>query len=296
MKVLLIGASGQVGRCLSDILPSTGFEIKLSSRSDIDLLDLDRMEEKIMKFKPNIIINTAAYTNVDMAESDHDNANRINNTAVLRLAQICKSINSSLIHLSTDYVFNGQSNTPYSECDETDPLGIYGKTKRLGEIAIQDAMDRFIIIRTSWIFSEYGNNFLKTMLRLGEKNTNLKIVGDQKGQPTYAHDIANAVLKIINKINLGSKDWGIYHYSGNETTSWFNFAQSIFEERHLLKTSYKNPLLVKISSKEFKTKAERPMFSVLDNSKIFNTFNVNPSNWKTAIKEVLKKIDKDNGL
>ena len=131
MKVLLIGASGQVGRCLSDTLPSTGFEIKLSSRSDIDLLDLDRMEEQIMKFKPNIIINTAAYTNVDMAESDHDNANHINNIAVLRLAQICKSINSSLIHLSTDYVFNGQSNTPYSECDETDPLGIYGKTKRL---------------------------------------------------------------------------------------------------------------------------------------------------------------------
>lgn len=290
MKVLLIGAKGQLGRCLSEILANTNYEIMLASRSDIDLLDFNSMEKQILEFRPNIIINAAAYTNVDMAEVESDLANLINNQAVLKLSQICKSIDSSLIHFSTDYVFNGKSDIPYAEDDQTNPLGNYGKTKRLGELAIQNTIDKHIIIRTSWVFSEYGNNFLKTMLRLSETSSNLRIVGDQHGCPTYAHDIAKAVIKIIAKIESGFQEWGIFNFSGDSKTSWHGFANKIFDERLLIDSNYPNPSLTKITSNEFETKAERPMFSTLNNTKIFNSFDITPSDWRNGIKNVLNKI------
>jgi dTDP-4-dehydrorhamnose reductase len=195
-----------------------------------------------------------------------------------------------LIHFSTDYVFNGKSDIPYAEDDQTNPLGNYGKTKRLGELAIQNTIDKHIIIRTSWVFSEYGNNFLKTMLRLSETSSNLRIVGDQHGCPTYAHDIAKAVIKIIAKIESGLQEWGIFNFSGDSKTSWHDFANKIFDERLLIDSNHPNPSLTKIASNEFETKAERPMFSTLNNTKIFNSFDITPSDWRNGIKNVLNKI------
>ena len=287
MKVVVLGAKGQLGRCLSDQLVGTIHDVTLAAREDIDIADLEGAKAKLLTLYPDVVINASAYTAVDKAEEEADKANEVNNVAVGNLAQICGSINCVLIHISTDYVFDGLAQTAYKESAQPNPQSVYGKTKLLGELAIQESGCDHLIIRTAWVFSEYGNNFLKTMLRLGKERDKLSIVGDQVGCPTYAQDIAKAIVTILAGIEAHNVSWGIYHYCGEEVTSWFGFAEAIFEEAKQLGLIITSPKLTEITTLEFPTLAKRPAFSVLDSSNIQAVWSVQPSDWKAVISKSL---------
>ena len=202
MKILVLGCKGQLGRCLNDQLINTDHEVIYTSREQIDIADFEVTKSKILEISPDLIINATAYTAVDKAEEDQKTANLINHLAVKNIADICNQLECWLIHVSTDYVFDGNSKVPYKEDDETNPQGAYGETKLKGELAIQASGCKHIIIRTAWVFSEYGNNFLKTMLRLGAERDELSIVGDQIGCPTYAQDIARSIIATLPYLSL----------------------------------------------------------------------------------------------
>jgi dTDP-4-dehydrorhamnose reductase len=213
----------------------------------------------------------------------------INHLAVKNIADICNQLKCWLIHVSTDYVFDGNSNVPYKEDDETNPQGAYGETKLKGELAIQSSGCKHVILRTAWVFSEYGNNFLKTMLRLGVERDELSIVGDQIGCPTYAQDIARSIVDIVPKLNSRESN-GIYHYCGDQPCSWYDFANAIFEQA--MTNNLKIPSIVNsIETTAYPTPAKRPAFSVLDCSKIENDFGVRTSNWHDGINQVVGKLN-----
>ena len=289
MKILVLGCKGQLGRCLNDQLKSTDHEVIYTSREQIDISDFELTKSKILGIFPNLIINATAYTAVDKAEEDQKTANLINHLAVKNIADICNQLECWLIHVSTDYVFDGSSNVPYKEHDKTNPQGVYGETKLYGELAVQASGCKYIIIRTAWVFSEYGNNFLKTMLRLGAERDELRIVGDQIGCPTYAQDIAKAVVQILPMLNSEKVVKGTYHFCGDARCTWFEFASLIFNNL-LVKDSSDTPILTQIKTCDFPAQAVRPMYSVLDNSKIKKTFDVNPSKLSFALSVALSKL------
>lgn len=292
MKILVLGCNGQLGRCLNDQLKGTDFEVTYTSREQIDIADFELAKNQILKTSPDLIINATAYTAVDKAERDHKTAYFINHLAVKNIADICYKLKCLLIHISTDYVFDGRATVPYKEVDRPNPQGIYGKTKLKGEIAIQASGCRHVIIRTAWVFSEYGNNFLKNMLRLGAERDELSIVGDQIGCPTYAQDIARSIVAIVRQLN--SKEYsGIYHYCGDQACSWYDFATSIFDQART--NNLKIPSIVKsIETSAYPTPANRPAFSVLDCSKIENDFGVPASNWRDGIGQVISQLQLEN--
>jgi dTDP-4-dehydrorhamnose reductase len=292
MKILVLGCKGQLGRCLNDQLVNTDHEVIYTSREQIDIADFEVTKSKILEFSPDIIINATAYTAVDKAEEDQETADLINHLAVANLATLCNQLGSWLIHMSTDYVFDGNSNVPYKEDDETNPQGAYGESKLKGELEIQASGCKHIIIRTAWVFSEYGNNFLKTMLRLGAERDELSIVGDQIGCPTYAQDIARSIVEIAPQLN--SREYnGIYHYCGDQPCSWYDFANAIFEQAmtNNLKIS---SIVNSIETSAYPTPAKRPAFSVLDCSKIENDFGVHASNWHDGVGQVISKLKLEN--
>ena len=292
MKILVLGCKGQLGRCLNDQLTNTDHEVIYTSREQIDIADFEVTKNKILKTSPDLIINATAYTAVDKAEEDHETADLINHLAVKNIADICNQLECWLIHVSTDYVFDGNSNLSYKEDDQTNPQGVYGETKLKGELAIQASDCRYIIIRTAWVFSEYGNNFLKTMLRLGAERDQLSIVDDQVGCPTYAQDIASAIVQIIPQLHL-QKHCGLYHYSGDAPCSWYDFANAIFDQA--MAHNLKIPSIVNsIETSAYRTPAKRPVFSVLDCSKIENDFGVHASNWHDGIGQVISKLKLEN--
>jgi dTDP-4-dehydrorhamnose reductase len=216
----------------------------------------------------------------------------INHLAVKNVADICNQLGCWLIHVSTDYVFDGNSKVPYREDDQTNPQGAYGETKLKGELAIQASGCKHIILRTAWVFSEYGNNFLKTMLRLGAERDGLSIVGDQMGCPTYAQDIARSIVDIVPKLNSRESN-GIYHYCGDQPCSWYDFANAIFDQA--MTNNLKIPSIVNsIETSAYPTPAKRPAFSVLDCSKIENDFGVYASNWHDGIGQVISKLKLEN--
>ena len=292
MKILVLGCKGQLGRCLNDQLTNTEHEVIYTSREQIDIADFKVTKNKILEFSPNLIINATAYTAVDKAEEDHETADLINHLAVKNIADLCNQLECWLIHVSTDYVFDGNSNVPYKEDDQTNPQGVYGETKLKGELAIQASGCKHIILRTAWVFSEYGNNFLKTMLRLGAERDELSIVGDQVGCPTYAQDIARSVVEIVPQLN-SRKDNGIYHYCGDQPCSWYDFANAIFDQA--MAHNLKIPSIVNsIETSAYPTPAKRPTFSVLDCSQIENDFGVHASNWHDGIRQVISKLKLEN--
>tara|TARA_X000000950_G_scaffold284303_1_gene387113 strand:+ start:363 stop:1229 length:867 start_codon:yes stop_codon:yes gene_type:complete len=288
MKILVLGGNGQLGRCLRDHLDNTTYEVIYTSREQINITNFEETKNKVVGIAPHLIINTAAYTAVDKAEENAEIANLVNNLAVNNIAQICSSLDIWLVHVSTDYVFDGLSEIPYKENDITNPQGVYGMTKLKGELAIQNSSCKHTIIRTSWVFSEYGNNFVKTMLRLGEDRDELRIVEDQFGSPTYAQDIARSIVEIVPQLNLQNTS-GLYHYCGDRSCSWYTFATKIFEQAkaHNLRTpSVINP----IETNAYSTNAKRPSFSVLDCSKIESEFGVRVSDWYGGLSQVICKI------
>jgi dTDP-4-dehydrorhamnose reductase len=292
MKILVLGCKGQLGRCLNDQLKSTDHEVIYTSREQIDIADFEVTKSKILKVSPNLIINATAYTAVDKAEEDQKTANLINHLAVKNIADICNQLECWLIHVSTDYVFDGNSKVPYKEDDETNPQGAYGETKLKGELAIQASDCRYIIIRTAWVFSEYGNNFLKTMLRLGAERDQLSIVDDQVGCPTYAQNIAKAIVVIMRRLKSEENIIGTYHFVGEVGCSWADFAEDIFKEAIKQGIIKNKPKITIISTSEFPTLAKRPMQSKLDFSKFKSTFGINQSNYEDSICLALEGYEK----
>jgi dTDP-4-dehydrorhamnose reductase len=286
MKILVLGSKGQLGLCLHDQLSKTLHDVTYASRDEVDIADFVASQQSMVENNPDVVINASAYTAVDNAEEDKESANLINHLAVANIADICVTMDCLLVHISTDYVFDGKASKFYSESDKTNPQGVYGSSKLNGELAIQSSGCKHIIVRTAWVFSEHGNNFMKTMLRIGVTNDKLSIVDDQLGCPTYAQDIASAIVTIVNKFDTDITTSDIYHYCGDESCSWFDFAEVIFAEA--AKAGYSIPIELKpITTIEYPTLAARPANSALDCSKIFNTFGISPSDWRQGVKSAL---------
>lgn len=283
-NILVTGANGQLGSEIHFI--STSYpqhEFTFVDRNTFDLGNLCKMEDYFDKNTFDVIINCAAYTAVDKAQSDEELANTINHRAVSLLAKIAKKKNISLIHISTDYVFDGKNHRPYIETDPTSPQGIYGQTKCDGEKSIIDvAPSNTIIIRTSWVYSSFGANFVKTMLRLGRERDSLGVIFDQVGTPTYARDLSKAILDIIPKIDNEQPE--IYHYSNEGAASWYDFAKAIFELSGV--PCQVNP----ITTDQYPTPAQRPHYSLLNKAKIKNDFNLSIPYWRDSLKECLNTL------
>lgn len=271
-SVLVTGANGQLGKCIEEL--SLNFEelnFIFKSSKELDITSFDSAKAIFEKHQFNYCINCAAYTAVDLAEDEKEKAFAVNAEGVKHLAILSKDYNTSLIHISTDFVFDGLKNTPYTETDSPNPINVYGASKLQGEQYIKELLDTYFIFRTSWLYSEYGNNFMKTMLRLSKERQELNVVNDQIGSPTYAMDLAEVILKVIKEDNT---NYGMYHFSNKGETSWFGFAQEIFKQKNIQVN------LLPTTSENYKTKAKRPMFSVLDNSKSLKKLGAIQKSWK----------------
>ncbi|MCX2494169.1 dTDP-4-dehydrorhamnose reductase [Pedobacter sp. PF22-3] len=283
-KILVIGAGGQLGQCLKVVAERRGItEIVFPAEQDANILNVEGLKNLLAKEQPVYVINCAAYTAVDKAEDEVDLAKAINETGAANLAAACLANSITLVHVSTDFVFEGNEVKLLKEEDEAKPINIYGVTKLDGEKAVAEILPTHFIIRTSWLYSEYANNFVKTMLKLGAERDELNIIADQVGTPTYAIDLANTIFDIIVS---SSKSYGIYHYSNEGVTSWFDFAKAICD---ISETDVSvNP----IPGSAYPTKATRPAFSVMDKSKIKNTFNIEIPYWRDSLVECIKQINK----
>ncbi len=278
MVVLVTGASGQLGQALQSIVgnyPEMVFHF--ANYTTANITDKTQLQLLFSELQPDYCINAAAYTAVDKAESEAQKAHDINVVGARNVAEICQEFHTTLLHVSTDFVFDGQQKTPYKESDKTNPQGVYGLTKRQGEEAIVAVLKEHFIIRTSWLYSRFGNNFMKTMLKLGNERTSLNVVDDQIGTPTHAVDLAKALLSIIQS---GKKSYGIYHFSNEGSTSWYGFAKAIFDFNGV--KIELNP----IPTSAYPTPAKRPEYSVLDKSKIKETFGIAIRNWEESLNQV----------
>ena len=283
-KILVTGGNGQLGSELKDLAhlyPNDTFIF--TDRDELDICKHDHVEDFIIKTNIDAIINCAAYTAVDKAEAEFELANAINNLAVQNFARIAKEHNIKLIHISTDYVFDGTNHKPYVETDTPNPQSVYGKTKLAAELALQEINPaNTIIIRTSWVYSRYGNNFVKTMLRLGREKEELGIICDQIGTPTYAGDLAKAILEILPQLNMDTVE--IYHYSNEGVCSWYDFAQAIFEIANI------QVKVNAIESAQYPTPAKRPFYSIMNKEKIKEAYTIEVPYWRDALIECLEKL------
>jgi len=282
-KILVTGANGQLGLCfqeLSKLHATIQFVFHSSKQLDITNKGLVQNTFQISKF--DYCINCAAYTAVDLAESEKEKAKEVNVLGAKNLAEACKENDVILIQISTDFVFDGKSNIPYTEKDATNPLSVYGETKLEGELVVKNTLDKYFILRTSWLYSEYANNFMKTMLRLGSERNELGIISDQIGSPTYAKDLAKSILKIIIS---SSNEYGIYHYSNEGVASWYDFAKAIFD------ISNTGININAIPSVAYPTPAARPHYSVLDKSKIKSKLDIEIPYWRDSLKEAISIME-----
>ncbi len=290
MKILITGSQGQLGWELLREAKSYGFETIGFDLPQIDITIKPDVEKVINNIRPDIVINAAGYTNVDRAEDEREVCFAANCTGPGNIAAVCNNLDIPMIHISTDYVFDGRKNTPYTEKDIISPINAYGKCKAEGDNAVSDVLQKHIIIRTSWLYGIHGNNFVKTILRLGKEKEVLEVVSDQYGSPTFVTDLADAVLTISSHIKNNSGDiWGIYNYCGAGVTTWHGFAEKIIEEagKYL---DIKTILVKPITSKEYPTKAGRPSYSALDCSLINRQFGIVSKPWQESLKMAIKLI------
>jgi len=281
-KIIVFGASGQLGQCLKVTAERKQTVGLLFPDEELaDILNVESLRGLFVTERPDYIINCAAYTAVDRAEDEAEIARKVNRDGAMNLAKLADEFGSVLIHVSTDFVFAGDTIVPLTEKDIAEPVNIYGLTKLEGEVAIWEHCDKYFILRTSWLYSEYGNNFVKTMRRLGNERSTLNVVWDQVGTPTYAIDLAECILHIIE---MNSADYGIYHYSNEGVSSWYDFAIAIFDISQMqVKVS---PIL----STEFITKAKRPVFSVMNKSKIKSVLNVQIPYWRESLEKCISNL------
>ena len=282
MVVLVTGANGQLGQSLQFIAKNyPEIDFKFCDSKTLDITNKTNVAHVFENYKPDFCINTAAYTAVDKAETEPEKAAEINVIGSKNLAQVSKIFNTVLIHISTDFIFDGLAIIPYLETDLPNPKGMYGQTKLAGEKAIQETWKKHYIIRTSWVFSQSGNNFLKTMLKFGQDRDSISVVNDQFGTPTNALDLAEVLVKIVAaNYNQKTENFGIYNFSNQGFCSWFDFAKAIFDNNNI-KIDLK-PIL----TSSYPTPAERPKYSVLDKSKIINTFQIEIKTWQESLKSV----------
>ncbi len=289
---MVTGAHGQLGNELQSLTAQfPQFQFDFSDRDTLSIIDFDALSAAFERLKPQYVINCAAYTAVDKAETDLETCRAINATASGYLAKLCKQYGAKFVHVSTDYVYAGDKNAPYVETDPTAPLGAYGQTKLEGEqLAVQENEDT-IILRTAWVYSSFGNNFVKTMMRLMKERESLNVVADQVGSPTYAHDLAEAILQIINKTQLSNTNWhpGIYHYTNEGKISWYDFAVAIKE------IIGSNCTVHGITTDQYPTPAKRPAYSYLDKSKFVSTFGLPLKPWKESLQACIKLLQQNAG-
>lgn len=287
MNILVTGSNGQLGSEIRELSSEyTGLNFFFTDVDTLDICDKVALNTYVKNNNINLIINCAAYTAVDKAEDDVELCEKINTFAVKNIAEVAKENKLKVIHVSTDYVFDGTAHVPYTEDCKTNPTSVYGKTKLAGEKALLSTNKKSIIIRTAWLYSAYGNNFVKTMLRLGKEKDSLNVIFDQVGTPTYARDLAKTILYITDNTSVNTDFFqpGIYHFSNEGVCSWYDFTVAIL--RH---AGIKTPVYP-IETKDYPTKATRPHYSVLNKSKIKNTFNVEIPHWENSLVDVLKRL------
>lgn len=285
-KILIIGGNGQLGNCLNKLISeyALDYEFHFTDYDTLDITNQKQINEYFSEYEPHYCINVSAYTAVDLAEQEKEKAFAINAEGVRHLAEACTEKGIDLIHISTDYVFSGDTNIPYSEDDFTNPLSVYGASKLEGENLALENNPKTIIIRTSWLYSEFGKNFVKTMLNLFGSKDELNVVADQFGQPTNANDLAEVIMKIIS---TEEKEYGVFHFSNYSETTWFDFAKKIAE---LSKSKIKiNP----ISTEQYPTPAKRPMRSTMCLDKIENSYNIEPKYWENSLEECMEILLKN---
>ena len=281
-KTLVFGGSGQLGQCLQHVAQQRNFtDIVFLPEEQANILKPDVLRATFEQYRPAYIINCAAYTAVDKAEDEVDLARKVNRDGAENLARLCGEFGTTMLHISTDFVFAGTGNEPLLETDETAPISVYGLTKLEGEQVIPAHTERYFILRTSWLYSEYAGNFVKTMLRFGKEREEMRIIWDQLGTPTYAIDLAGALLHIIES---GSTAYGLYHYSNEGVTSWYDFAVAIFELGGLPTRT------VPIRTAEYPTKATRPAFSVMDKTKSKTTLGLAIPHWRASLVECMGRL------
>lgn len=285
LHIWITGGDGQLGQCLRDAVAAKGISAVFTERDDLDLSDPEKVGAFLLEHKPNVLINTAAYTAVDQAEDEPEEAAQVNETIPAVLAKACAQNQVVLIQLSTDYVFDGTASKPYSESDSVNPSSVYGKTKRNGEKVVRDSDPQNMVVRTAWLFSEYGHNFMKTMIRLGAIKSELRVVNDQHGKPTYAGHLALALLTMAkSSVSKNANYGGVYHFANGGETTWYQFAAEIMKQKGY------SCEVQPCTTEEFPTKAARPAYSVLSTEKIQRTFGVDIIHWKEALSEALQKL------
>ncbi|BAX78623.1 dTDP-4-dehydrorhamnose reductase [Labilibaculum antarcticum] len=285
MRILICGANGQLGSEINELSASfSNLEFVFSDLPELDICNREMLARFVSENQIKGIINCAAYTAVDKAEEDSKTAELVNATAVGNLVAIAEAQNLKLIHISTDYVFDGTAHFPYSEDCEVSPIGVYGKTKRKGEEFVLTSSSESIVIRTSWLYSSFGNNFVKTMLRLGAERAELGVIFDQVGTPTYARDLANVCLEIFSKEDKMDQKGKVYHFSNEGVASWFDFSKAIMEMGNV--DCIVNP----IETKDYPTPAQRPHYSVLNKAKIKAVFGIEVPYWRDSLKICIEKL------
>jgi len=286
-RILVVGGNGQLGHCLQKLAPKyhNQYDFNFTGSDVLNITDKAQIEKQFEEYQPDFVINSSAYTAVDLAEKEEEKAFAINAYGVADLAEVCKDHNAILIHVSTDYVFDGETNLSYSEDDFTDPIGVYGASKRKGEELALEHNPETVILRTSWLYSEFNKNFVKTMLHLFSIKDELGIVGDQYGQPTNANDLAETIMEIIE---AKSKTFGIYHFSNYPETTWFDFASKIKE------FSDSSVLLKSITTAEFPTPAKRPKRSTMSLDKIEKDYHIELKHWENSLQDCVEILKLTN--
>jgi len=296
LKVLITGANGQLGQSFKSLQSTAlarGISLFFADRQTLDITNLQAIGSYLAGHSIEIVINTAAYTGVDAAEEHHHEAQLINAQGAENLARSCTENAAWLIQISTDYVFNGATKKGYLESDKVDPLGVYGQTKLAGEQLVEKYHPQALILRTSWVFSEFGNNFLKTMLRLGRERDELSIVADQRGGPSYAPHIAEVVFKLIDRRQQLGELSGIFHFSGSPETCWSHFAEHIFSAGERIASEFTAPVIHPITTSEYPTAAARPQNSSLDCTKLYSTIGAQSYMWEEGIERSISALVKD---
>lgn len=294
MKILVVGYKGQVGTCLMKLGPAYDFEMSGKDLPELDITSLESVKKHVEKDSPQLIINAAAYTNVDKAEEDQEAAYLVNDKGVENLAIAAEEIGVPLFHISTDYVFDGTSD-PYFEDDLVNPLSVYGASKLAGEISLKNHCSKWVALRSSWLFSEYGNNFVKTMIKVGRSRDSLGVVADQFGAPTSANHVAQSLLGLAVAFNSGKEIFGMYHFTGQPYGTWHDLAEVIFDEALKHKLIDKKPEVKALTTEEYPLPAERPKNSRLESSKIMHLLPQLQCDWKSEVERCVK-ILKEEGF
>jgi dTDP-4-dehydrorhamnose reductase len=285
-KTIVFGASGQLGQCFKKLAADEHLDFFIfPAEGEANILDTDALEKLFNTHQPVYAINCAAYTAVDKAEDDSETALKVNKTGVENLARLCSTYDTTLIHISTDFVFKGNVSSPLKEDDLAEPIGVYGQTKLDGEKVIPVLLDNYFIIRTGWLYSEFANNFVKTMLKLGTDRDELKVIADQVGTPTYAIDLAGLIIHIIKS---DSTAYGMYHYSNEGVASWYDFSKAIFE------LAGNNIKVIPIPTSEYKTRAVRPAYSVMDKTKVKQTLGLQIPYWRESLSICIDRLKHKN--